>query len=121
MSERLNPNIYNITYKCPEHKTPMIRAETRYGLRFGCRHKGCDYVAWVSFRGEKSTPANAELRKARTAAHVVFDKLWKGGRFSRPLMYKALSNYLGRKAKKTHIRLFDMKTCQRVHDFAGTF
>jgi hypothetical protein len=117
----MNPTIYNIKYKCPEHKVLMIRSETQYGLRFGCPENGCDYVAWVSYNGQKSTPANQETRDARQKAHDAFDQLWKSGRFQRGLMYKALAVHLGRSQKKTHIRLFDIETCEKVHEFVRKF
>ncbi len=107
--------------KCPAHNRIMISNNTQYGLRFACPVDDCTYVAWIGLNGAKSKPANLETRNARIKAHNAFDSLWKSGRYKRRLMYSALATFLGKKAKKVHIRLFDIETCNKVHEFVAKF
>ena len=105
--------------KCPVHRQKMTSTDTQYGLRFDCPIEECDYVGWIGENGAKSKPANLETRNARIKAHEAFDALWKTGRYKRTLMYRTLAEFLGKKTKKTHIRLFDIETCNKVHEFVG--
>lgn len=66
-------------------------------------------------------PASAELRKARMAAHRVFDPLWRPrhagyGRVfkSRSEAYRWLADCLGIKAKRCHIGQFDEQQCEKT-------
>lgn len=58
--------------------------------------------------------ANAELRRARTAAHAAFDPLWKDGEISRTRAYRWLATQLGMDAETCHIGMFDIATCRQV-------
>lgn len=59
--------------------------------------------------------ANAELRKAKMAAHAVFDPLWGNKNFpTRSFAYKWLANKLGINVKDCHIGMFDAETCNKV-------
>jgi hypothetical protein len=66
--------------------------------------------------------ANAELRKAKSAAHRLFDALWKAklridkcskGR-ARGSGYAWLAKQLGIPAKDCHIGMMDVETCEKV-------
>lgn len=58
--------------------------------------------------------ANAELRKAKSAAHAAFDPLWACGEYSRKEAYKWLSLKLGIPVNETHIGFFDVDMCRKV-------
>lgn len=58
--------------------------------------------------------ANAELRRAKNAAHAAFDPLWKSGRMHRKAAYKWLSKALGLTSQQTHIGMFDVDQCAAV-------
>ena len=78
----------------------------------------CD--AWVGTHKDspKHAPlgrlANAELRKAKMAAHAAFDPLWKSGRMSRSKAYSLLAESMGLPKKDTHIGMFDVEQCKQV-------
>lgn len=58
--------------------------------------------------------ADAELRKAKSEAHLKFDCLWRQGHMSRGDAYKWLQRALGLSSADCHIGMFDVKMCQRV-------
>jgi len=58
--------------------------------------------------------ANAELRKAKIAAHAAFDPLWASGRMTRKAAYAWLANMLGIPVANCHIGMFDVDGCQAV-------
>jgi len=58
--------------------------------------------------------ANAELRKAKMAAHAAFDPTWKDGKKKRGSAYAWLSDRLRVDKKDCHIGMFDVETCRRV-------
>jgi hypothetical protein len=76
----------------------------------------CD--AWVGCHGSGVTPlgrlANAELRRAKMAAHAAFDPLWKRRTMKRSAAYKWLADSLAIDPKDCHIGMFDVQTCERV-------
>lgn len=108
----------------------MSTAELYNGRDFGaawiCRP--CD--AWIGVH--KNSPrfmplgrlANAELRKAKQAAHAMFDNLWqrKASRDKKTVKksnarsdgYHWLAEQLGIPFEKCHIGMFDVETCKRV-------
>jgi zinc-finger-containing domain len=63
--------------------------------------------------------ANAELRKARMAAHAKFDPLWKSGGMKRNEAYKKLSDLLGIHVSQCHIAMFELDMCKRVLEVLG--
>jgi hypothetical protein len=88
--------------------------------------------AWVGCHPNTHRPlgrlADAELRKAKIAAHAAFDPLWQE-KYRRRLIergpdykkfyargsgYKWLAFQLGIDKKQCHIGLFDVETCRRV-------
>ena len=58
--------------------------------------------------------ANAELRKAKIAAHAAFDPIWRSNNMSRGAAYKWLANQLGMTRDECHIGMFDLDQCQKV-------
>lgn len=58
--------------------------------------------------------ANEELRKAKSSAHMAFDKLWRGGNMSRGKAYQWLQRQLKLPAQDCHIGMFDIETCKKV-------
>jgi hypothetical protein len=60
--------------------------------------------------------ADANLRKAKMAAHAAFDPIWKSGKKKRGSAYAWLSDQLGINQHDCHIGMFDVVMCQRVVD-----
>lgn len=60
------------------------------------------------------TPADAETRKARSAAHFAFDVIWRSGRIPRWEAYAWLAQQLELPTHLCHIGMFDVDTCRRV-------
>lgn len=58
--------------------------------------------------------ANAELRRAKQAAHAAFDPLWRSREMSRSDAYKWLSKALGISPDNCHIGWFDVDECRAV-------
>lgn len=63
--------------------------------------------------------ANAELRRAKLAAHAAFDPIWKGGRRNRRSAYKWLAGKLGISPDECHIGMFDVERCRKVIAICG--
>jgi len=63
--------------------------------------------------------ANAELRKAKSAAHAAFDPMWKDGKKKRGSAYAWLADNLGIDKRDCHIGMFDVETCRRVVEICG--
>lgn len=74
--------------------------------------------ARVGCHGNSKQPlgrlANAELRKAKIAAHGAFDQLWRSHGMSRADSYKWLAERLNVPVEEAHIGLFDVETCHQV-------
>jgi hypothetical protein len=68
--------------------------------------------------------ANAELRKAKMAAHEAFDPVWKTKRMKRGEAYAWLAKKLRVNKDGCHIGVFDVEMCRRVvvvcKDITGT-
>jgi hypothetical protein len=58
--------------------------------------------------------ANAELRKAKSAAHRAFDDIWRNKHMSRSQAYSWLAASLGIEKKDCHIGMFDVDMCMHV-------
>lgn len=58
--------------------------------------------------------ANAELRKAKIAAHAAFDSLWKTTALTRSDAYTWLAEQLELAPKDCHIGMFDVEQCKQV-------
>ena len=81
------------------------------GAFVGCHRPNVGYGDGTRPLG---SPANAELRIARSKAHQVFDGMWKRQHKARKAAYAWLSRELGLKPEETHIAMFDLKTCHKV-------
>lgn|SRR4030065_715298 len=65
--------------------------------------------------------ANAELRKAKQAAHSAFDPLWKkSGKQKRKAAYTWLASQLDIHVNDCHIGMFDVEMCRRVVEACRT-
>ena len=71
----------------------------------GC-HPGTDRALGV--------PASPELRRARSLAHAVFDRLWRNGTMTRGEAYGWLASTLRLTPEQTHMGQMDLATCRRV-------
>ena len=58
--------------------------------------------------------ANAELRRAKQAAHAAFDPIWKNREMSRANAYRWLANRLAIPSADCHIGVFDIPQCKAV-------
>lgn len=85
------------------------------GAFVGCHEKNKGY-------GDGTRPfgrlANAELRRAKSAAHDAFDPLWRSGQMSRHDAYAWLARALGMSPANCHIGMFDVDLCNRVRTVA---
>ena len=84
-------------------------------LLFFSRCKPCNaYVGCYPDGRPLGRLANAELRRAKMAAHAAFDPVWKSGRMARSEAYSWLSKQLGIRPEDTHIGMFDVEMCNQV-------
>lgn len=58
--------------------------------------------------------ANSQLRKAKSAAHESFDKIWKEGYKTRTEAYAWLAKALDIHPDDCHIGMFDIDMCNKV-------
>lgn len=115
---------------CPYCNKPAVHHESSAHL-----YRGRDYgpvwecapcAAYVGCHGKSKTPlgrlANADLRRAKIAAHAAFDPLWRGKmardgcsqKEARSAGYQWLAKELNMDPAKCHIALMDEFDCQRV-------
>lgn len=78
----------------------------------------CDARVGCHRTGDGTVPmgrlADDELRRARVAAHLAFDSMWRSERFGRDQGYRWLAGQLGIDTKACHIAMMDVETCRRV-------
>lgn len=65
--------------------------------------------------------ADETLRKAKSQAHRVFDRIWRENHLSRPQAYAWLSRQLGLTPAMTHIGMFTVAQCQEVERLARNY
>lgn len=105
---------------CDEPAELIIDSTSLYGRDFGpvwaCR--SCDARVGVHPGTTRAlgTLANQATRRARNAAHAVFDPLWKSGQIKRRAAYAKLASLLGLPVEETHISFFGPEQCERVVD-----
>lgn len=103
---------------CPYCDQPaeLIGLGSRFGPTWTCRE--CDARVGVHPGTTRAlgTLANAATRRARIAAHAVFDPLWKSGQLRRRKAYAKLAGLLGLPVEETHISFFGPEECERVVD-----
>lgn len=89
------------------------------GAYVGCHRAGC----WLWKNGKKvisdgTVPlgrlANAELRRAKQAAHAAFDPMWTDRGQPRKTAYAWLAFKLGIPVDECHIGEFDVERCRLV-------
>jgi hypothetical protein len=84
----------------------------------------CD--AWVGTHKNSPTNAplgrmaNAELRRAKMAAHAAFDPIWKSGSMPRSKAYALLASLMKLPKSETHIGMFDVQQCKQVVEVCKT-
>lgn len=109
-----------------ENSSVIYGAGRDFGPVWRCAPCG----AWVGCHRRKSpgrwTPlgrlANAELRKAKSAAHAAFDPMWRAKMrrdgcdqsTARSAAYRWLSAVLGIPKEQCHIGMFDVEFCRQV-------
>lgn len=115
--------------QCPYCQQParLTNGDEIYPHRADLGHKNfwkctpCD--AYVGCHDGTTTPlgrlADAELRKAKLAAHNAFDPIWRKfngnrRRSARSDAYAWLSNALGIPPHETHIGMMDLAQCAKV-------
>lgn len=117
---------------CPycQASSQLVGADVIYPHRPDLSHKrfyACaPCAAWVGCHDGTLVPlgrlANAELRKAKIAAHAAFDPLWQARRKwegcsktrARGAEYAWLATELGIDRRECHIGLFDVDLCIRT-------
>lgn len=90
---------------CPVCGKRARESQTRYGLRNTC----CGLWSW-----DRHPMVSAETHAARTAAHLAFDQLWKGGTMARHEAYSKLREVMGLTKDQCHMKLMDFETAKRV-------
>jgi len=106
-------------------KPEMVDSSEVYSKSYGNIYLCRPCRSWVGVHKHDDKPlgrlANAELRKAKRAAHYYFDQLWtrkiKQGfkkNHARSKAYKWLSVEMKTKPEFTHIGMFDVSQCNRV-------
>jgi len=106
---------------CGEPAVLVDSAELYHGRSYGPAYLCRPCYAWVGCHPGTIKPlgrlANAELRKAKIAAHDAFDPLWIDGVPKGPARRKAyqwLSEQLHIDVHKCHIGMFDVELCERT-------
>lgn len=93
------------------------------GAHVGCHRKDVYmHIKGVRVVSDGTLPlgrlADAQLRRAKSAAHDAFDWIWRTGRMKRRAAYAWLAQQLGIDPDDCHIGEFDIATCRRVVDIA---
>lgn len=101
--------------QCPDCKGPM-----KLGERFGkysylCLRAGCSGSHGAHPSGEPfGIPGDFKTRKARSLAHITFDRIWELEVVSRSEAYVWLAGIVGKDPGEAHIGSMDVETCKRV-------
>ena len=87
------------------------RAIGRWPWVYWCRADDAYVGTHQNSRRPLGTLANAELRELRVRCHEHIDPLWRGGRYRRTTVYRALAHVFGR---EIHIAEADIETCRKI-------
>lgn len=108
--------------KCPECGSPMVLRETskfKHKNGEGRKFYGCsNFPTCTATHGAHpdgrplGIPGNTETKKARIAAHEVFDELWKSGEMSRKQAYRWLAEQMG--VEEVHFGEFSKEQCEEA-------
>lgn len=103
-----------VTVTCPYCSAPADRVQTPWGFKYQC--VPCDARVGCHPGSDKplGTLANAELRKARMAAHAAFDPLWKLHGLKRSAAYAWLARKMGIVVTSCHVAHFNVDQCKQV-------
>ena len=103
---------------CPECGASMRLKPSRFGLFYGCStwsDTRCPGGHGARLDGTPhGIPANQETKKARQAAHYVFDHLWKEGHMSRSSAYRWMQKVMGMSPEEAHIGRFNREQCRTL-------
>ncbi len=116
--ERKTWRICGITIDPPaltEDKKIAVEKKTIYAVMNntdGNEGRGRQYP--MHFTESVGRLANAELRRAKSAAHAAFDPLWQRRPTHRRDAYAWLAEQLGIAVRDCHIGEFDLELCRRV-------
>lgn len=101
---------------------PQLSAKKFYRCASGCdAYVGCHTpTKFTDFKDDVPLGrlADPELRKAKSQAHIIFDKLWRDKHMSRSAAYARLAAYLKIDKDKCHIGMFDVQNCRKAVNFA---
>ncbi len=90
-------------------------------LRFWLCRPCWTYVSCIAGTNRPRGPlANAALRLARREAHMVFDRLWQSGTYTRSEAYNWLAAKLKLKPGAAHIGSFGLDMCRKTVEVCGT-
>lgn len=103
-------NLKNCRY-CKE-KVDLLKME--YGFIYQCSLCKARVGCHKNTTKPLGTLANSELRKLRIQAHKDLDSLYVLKIMKRYEVYSWLSRQLNKRAKDTHIGLFDIEDCHRT-------
>lgn len=96
----------------------MRRVESHRGPFYGCsRWPTCTGKVGMHADGRPlGFPGDAATRAARTAAHVAFDKLWRGARapLTRDKAYRFMQRLMGLSEDEAHIGKFTKEQCEKL-------
>lgn len=107
-----------LEHPCAECGAPMILRDSKYGLFYGC-------TAYPDCRGTHGAhpdglplgrPGNAETKRLRHQAHLLFDPFWTGPKavMSRGAAYRWLQNLFGLTEAEAHIGNFTADQCRTL-------
>jgi ssDNA-binding Zn-finger/Zn-ribbon topoisomerase 1 len=127
------PQVYEVTLEenkvrsyliCPACSFPMVlftSKEAKYPSGrprkfYRCANiKQCEVVCGANPDGTPlGVPGNLDTVSARHKLHVVFDRLWLSGRWSRTEAYQILQILTGLEEEQAHIACFDEIQCDWV-------
>lgn len=116
---------------CPycHAEAKLVKGDVIYPHRPDLYHKHfyhcapCDAYVGCHPTGDGKQPlgrlANAELRKAKSAAHAAIDPYWREGRLRRNEVYSKLAILMNLHSSKAHIGMFDVAQCKEVQRLAS--
>lgn len=105
--------------KCPDcAKTFMQLRKSMHGLFYGCpSYPACKGTHGANADGApKGIPGDLATRQARTAVHLVFDRIWNqpGSNLSRIQAYTWMAETMGILPTEAHIARFSIEMCGKL-------